>query len=70
MIKTIKQYLSDREKKKLDQRVNKIVRRFLPIGYWVFSDGEHLALFKEPSEITKKIVLKVGIKYKPFNSNN
>lgn len=54
-------------KKKIDKHVNKIVRSFIPIGYWVYPDGEHIPLFKTPFKITQKIYLKFGVKYKEFN---
>ena len=71
IFKSKKKLILDKQKNAITNQVNKVLRQFIPIGYWVFPDGEHLAIQnKKPWKITQKIFLKFGIKYKDFYLEN
>jgi len=72
IFKSKKKLILDKQKNAITKQVNKVFRQFIPIGYWVFPDGEHLAIHKnkKPWKITQKIFLKFGIKYKDFCLGN
>ena len=56
--------------KKIDKQVKKIVSRFIkeqPAGYWVLSDGEHIAMCNRPKYFWQKIPQLFGAKWKNFS---
>lgn len=52
--------------REIEKSAERSARKFIPIGYWAFSDGDMTALFKEPSKLKKRIGAFFGVKYLTF----